>query len=41
MPRIQITIVPKQIGEIWDDLLEDMLNDVTRDPTSNDLKPLA
>ena len=28
MPKVQITIVPNEVGQLWDELLEDVLKDV-------------
>ncbi len=40
MPQIQITIVPKEVGDIFDDLLDSILNDLTKEPLAHGTRPL-
>lgn len=40
MPKVQITIVPKEIGELFDDILDGILNDLIREEENLGTRPL-
>ena len=40
MPILQITIVPKEIGDLFDDILDGILNDLIRQEQNLGTRPL-